>query len=248
MFSPFVTLVALVAPFAIAGPHHSNHVRHHDIAQRMENSTSTLNKRFSGSRWTFYDAGLGACGKTNSRDDFIVALNSAQYGGGYPGPQCFKKIKMTYKGKTATATIMDECPGCPFGGLDLTEGLFEFFDNKDKGVLSGEWSFSDGGDDGGDDDDEPKTTPKKEEPKTTSSKKDEPKTSSSEKETSTSTSHSTTSHSSTSTSTHSSSSTVVSASAASASGAASTATAGVVDSMNQAILKMSQFAIAGYQA
>ena len=30
------------------------------------------------------------------------------YGGGYPGPNCFRPISITYKGKTLPATIMDE--------------------------------------------------------------------------------------------------------------------------------------------
>src|SRR5947209_5246715 len=40
--------------------------------------------------------------------DEIVALNVNQYGGGYPGPECFKSITITVGGKTAQATIMDE--------------------------------------------------------------------------------------------------------------------------------------------
>ena len=52
--------------------------------------------------------GLGACGKVNKPSDFIVALNQAQFGSGYPGPHCFETITITYGGKTAQATIMDE--------------------------------------------------------------------------------------------------------------------------------------------
>ncbi|KAG6888491.1 hypothetical protein C0995_007917 [Termitomyces sp. Mi166 len=92
----------------------------------------------------------GACGEWNVASDFIVALNSAQYGGGYPGPHCFKQITMTYNGKTTTATIMDECPGCPYGGLDLSRGLFKFFASESVGVLSGTWYFNDGSSDDGD--------------------------------------------------------------------------------------------------
>ena len=36
----------------------------------------------------------------------IVALNSAQFGGGYPSPQCFKSITISYNGKQVGATIM----------------------------------------------------------------------------------------------------------------------------------------------
>ncbi|KAF9009389.1 RlpA-like double-psi beta-barrel-protein domain-containing protein-containing protein [Cyathus striatus] len=123
--------------------------RHSDVARRASGDVN-LYKRFSDTKWTFYDVevGLGACGKQNKDSDFTVALNSAQFGGGYPGPHCFQTITMKYNGKTATATVMDECPGCPYGGLDLTRGLFSYFDSQDRGIIYGEWWFgSDGGDD-----------------------------------------------------------------------------------------------------
>jgi hypothetical protein len=48
-----------------------------------------------------------------------VALNAPQYGNGYPGPNCFKQIQISANGKTATATIMDQCPGCGYGDLEV---------------------------------------------------------------------------------------------------------------------------------
>lgn len=59
--------------------------------------------------------------------DFIVALNTPQYGGGYPGPNCGRSITISYGGKTAQATIMDQCPSCGFGDLDLSRSLFNHF-------------------------------------------------------------------------------------------------------------------------
>jgi hypothetical protein len=59
--------------------------------------------------------------------DFIVALNTPQYGGGYPGPNCFKSITISYGGKTAQAKIMDQCPSCGYGDLDLSRSLFNYF-------------------------------------------------------------------------------------------------------------------------
>lgn len=54
--------------------------------------------------------GLGACGQYNHEPDFVVALNSAQYGGGYPGPECFKYITITGGSRNgyAVAQIVDE--------------------------------------------------------------------------------------------------------------------------------------------
>ncbi|MFE9574488.1 hypothetical protein ACFYMW_39260 [Streptomyces sp. NPDC006692] len=96
---------------------------------------------FSNARATFYSTGLGACGITNHDGDYIVALNSAQFGSGHPSAQCGKKIKITYKGKSATATITDECPGCPYAGLDLSPGLFSHFDSQDKEAIYVDWKF-----------------------------------------------------------------------------------------------------------
>ncbi|GLB35354.1 hypothetical protein LshimejAT787_0209190 [Lyophyllum shimeji] len=147
--APLVSLLALPLLALGASTHGAAHSsRHQQIAKRHTGDVQ-LHKRFSNARWTFYDVGLGACGKWNVQSDFIVALNSAQFGGGYPGPNCFKSITMTYNGKTTQATIMDECPGCPYGGLDLSRGLFRFFAAESVGVIQGEWHFNDGSGGGG---------------------------------------------------------------------------------------------------
>ncbi|KAI0035989.1 RlpA-like double-psi beta-barrel-protein domain-containing protein-containing protein, partial [Vararia minispora EC-137] len=111
-----------------------------DLARRLDssNTTFTLSKRFADARWTFYDPGLGACGKTNGANDFIVALNIGQWAG---GSHCFQAITMSYGGKTATATIVDQCPGCPYAGLDLSPALFSYFASQDLGVIQGSWNF-----------------------------------------------------------------------------------------------------------
>ncbi|PFH52394.1 hypothetical protein AMATHDRAFT_2129 [Amanita thiersii Skay4041] len=148
MLSTILTLALLPLSLilaASANSHGAGHPRrHHDIAKRASGDVQ-LSKRFEGARWTFYDVGLGACGQFSSRNDFIVALNTPQYGGGYPGPNCFKKIVMTFNGKTTEAVILDQCPGCPFGGLDLSRGLFEFFAPESAGVIHGSWWFKDDG-------------------------------------------------------------------------------------------------------
>ncbi|KAI0062182.1 hypothetical protein BV25DRAFT_1787957, partial [Artomyces pyxidatus] len=99
-----------------------------------------IQKRFDGARLTFYDITVGLPPCSNFPDQ-VVALNSAQFGGGYPGPNCFKMITLTVGSKSTQAQIVDECPGCPFGGLDLTEGLFTFFADESVGVLTGSWTF-----------------------------------------------------------------------------------------------------------
>jgi len=137
-------LLALISvPVVLASSHGHDARRHHEVAKRA-GAEVNLYKRFDGVRLTFYAAGLGACGKTNSASDFIVALNREQYGN---GQYCFKPITITVGGKSAQATIVDECEGCPFGGLDLSQGLFDHLGSESAGVLTGSWEFGSGGGD-----------------------------------------------------------------------------------------------------
>lgn len=95
-------------------------------------------KRDSNFRFTYYKTGEGACGGWNNDGDYIVALNSAQFGN---GENCWKKIGIWINGKQTEAQIVDECPGCPYGGLDFSPGLFSFFSDLGVGVLYGSWWF-----------------------------------------------------------------------------------------------------------
>ncbi|KAJ6547382.1 hypothetical protein B0H19DRAFT_1165314 [Mycena capillaripes] len=52
-------------------------------------------------------------------------------------------IEITYNGNTAQAQVVDECPGCPWGALDFSRGLFDHFASEDKGVIYGSWVFAD---------------------------------------------------------------------------------------------------------
>jgi len=155
------TTLSVALPLLALADGHGHARRHDSIARRARGDVSEFEKRsFTNARFTFYDVGLGACGKNNVPSDFIVALNSAQYGGGYPGPNCFKSITIQANGKTHDATIMDECPGCPYGGLDFSRGLFDSFADESVGVLYGTWWFNDGSGGGGDDTPAPPTTHK----------------------------------------------------------------------------------------
>lgn len=100
-----------------------------------------LEKRARTGQGTWYNTGLGACGWTNKDSDKVVALPTAVYGS---GSHCGKTvhIKNTKNGKTATATVADECPGCGNGGLDMTPGLFKTLGNLDDGVIPISWDFN----------------------------------------------------------------------------------------------------------
>ncbi|KAF8892582.1 RlpA-like double-psi beta-barrel-protein domain-containing protein-containing protein [Infundibulicybe gibba] len=147
----FSTLLAFLLLDVVLASHNVDHTlkRHHlsraddaadqrGVAVRGEFS---LAKRFDQAKFSYYAAGMGACGKTNSASDYIVALNSAQFAG---GAHCFEMITITINGKSTQAQIVDQCPGCPFGGLDCSEGLFTFFEPTAAGIIFGSWVFGAG--------------------------------------------------------------------------------------------------------
>ncbi|KAK7043642.1 hypothetical protein VNI00_008253 [Paramarasmius palmivorus] len=145
----FFLVVGVFVGMATADHRNTKPFRHRELAHRMKGDVNLFKRQGSGSRFTFYEIGEGACGGFNSEPDFIVALNSAQYGGGYPGPNCFKMITIEYNGKRADARIVDECPSCPYGGLDFSQALFSFFASPDEGVIYGNWWYQDGSGGGG---------------------------------------------------------------------------------------------------
>ncbi|CDR98918.1 hypothetical protein [Sporisorium scitamineum] len=120
---------------------------HKNLEERNEAGPTSLSRRgptYSG-RATFYAAGLGACGNYNSGSDFIVALNAAQYGNmGQRSSWCGKTIAITYNGNTQYAAVQDACPSCPYGGLDMSEGLFKAFASPSVGVFYMSWTAADG--------------------------------------------------------------------------------------------------------
>ncbi|KAF8478923.1 RlpA-like double-psi beta-barrel-protein domain-containing protein-containing protein [Russula ochroleuca] len=132
-------LLSLSLPLHAFAAHGINPARRHaDIALRPRDS-------FSGVRMTYYEITVGpvACeGGHYSDSDFVVALNHPQFGDGAgTSSYCGQIITISYEGKSAQATIVDECMGCPYGGLDLTPGLFSYLaGGTSQGVIQADWS------------------------------------------------------------------------------------------------------------
>lgn len=147
MLSTLSAIILLSLSFVSAAPSHNVGHQRHPSRLSVNALTSPaelqLGKRFSNARFSWYDVTTGAtaCGPRYGPDDFIVAVNSAQFAG---SSHCFNTITITANGKTAQAQIVDECPGCPANGLDLTKGLFSYFGSLDAGEIYGTWDFGGG--------------------------------------------------------------------------------------------------------
>jgi expansin (peptidoglycan-binding protein) len=109
------------------------------------NSYPYQNKTIAGDA-TFYDVGLGACGKVNTDDQFICALNFDMFD---PSPNgnpnlnknCGRKVKVTRGNKHVIVTIVDRCAGCKCGDLDLSPAAFCKIANTDEGRVKMTWRY-----------------------------------------------------------------------------------------------------------
>jgi len=99
--------------------------------------TRTHEKRYTG-RGTWFNAGLGSCGKHNSNSQPIIAVNHGQYKRAMCGK--WVTITNTKNKRIARGYVEDMCPGCPWGALDMSKGLFKLLEpNLGVGVLAISW-------------------------------------------------------------------------------------------------------------
>ncbi|KAI8364498.1 RlpA-like double-psi beta-barrel-protein domain-containing protein-containing protein [Choanephora cucurbitarum] len=99
-------------------------------------------------RATFYDvsAGLGSCGRQSKNSDMVVAVNHLQMDNGAnpnTNPHCGRKVKIVGNtGKPVVAEIVDTCPGCSSGCLDMSSSLFERVCGElSMGICPIKWDF-----------------------------------------------------------------------------------------------------------
>ncbi|KAI1825480.1 RlpA-like double-psi beta-barrel-protein domain-containing protein-containing protein [Xylaria intraflava] len=87
---------------------------------------------------TYYAPGLGACGIVSDDGQPVVALNSADYAG---GANCGRWISINANGQKVAAQVVDLCPGCGAGGLDVSSTVFGFIAPLSEGRVNVDWTF-----------------------------------------------------------------------------------------------------------
>jgi len=102
---------------------------------------------YSG-RCTYYYVNVGytACGTRHSDDEYVVAMNAAQFDPNTPNGNpnrnslCNRKIQVNGPRGSVEVRVVDRCPGCPYGGLDLSPAAFKAVaGNLDVGVVHTSW-------------------------------------------------------------------------------------------------------------
>ncbi|CAG8464958.1 2124_t:CDS:2, partial [Ambispora leptoticha] len=93
---------------------------------------------------TFYNPGVGACGQTSGAGSFIAAINKPQWGNPAnpnSNPICGKQATVTGPKGSTTVTILDLCPECAFGSLDLSPAAFNAIADPNAGRVPISWDF-----------------------------------------------------------------------------------------------------------
>ncbi|KAH7103657.1 Non-catalytic module family EXPN protein [Auriculariales sp. MPI-PUGE-AT-0066] len=88
-------------------------------------------------RATWFNVGLGSCGKTDNDNDFIVALNPGKTRG-----HCDRWIHVKKGNKEVYAKVRDTCPSCAPAAIDLSPAAFKKLGTLDAGVLNITWTFT----------------------------------------------------------------------------------------------------------
>ena len=87
---------------------------------------------------TYYDAdGTGACGFPASNDFMVAAINDEQYS----KANCGRCIEVTGPSGKVVVRIVDKCPGCSFGDVDLSQTAFGKIAKLSAGRIDIKWHF-----------------------------------------------------------------------------------------------------------
>lgn len=95
---------------------------------------------------TFFVPGLGACGRVNLPTDLVASLPAVMFDpspGGNPNQNknCGRKIKVDRGSRSVVATIVDRCPECKRGDIDLSPAAFMRIASLTEGRVKVSWKF-----------------------------------------------------------------------------------------------------------
>ncbi|OMH79300.1 Papain inhibitor [Zancudomyces culisetae] len=95
---------------------------------------------------TFYNVEMGvtSCGFKKTNKDYVGAMNAPQYGE-HDNPNnaevCNKCVLIKHNDKSVKVTIVDKCPECEFGSIDLSPAAFKELAPESAGRIKMEWDY-----------------------------------------------------------------------------------------------------------
>lgn len=107
-------------------------------AGTKDSGTGTNEPEYEGEA-TYYDAdGTGACGFPASTNFYVAAINDEQYS----KANCGKCVDVEGPKGNVVVRIVDKCPGCKEGDLDLSMTAFSKIANLSDGRIDISWHFT----------------------------------------------------------------------------------------------------------
>ncbi|KAG2187776.1 hypothetical protein INT44_005466 [Umbelopsis vinacea] len=88
---------------------------------------------------TYYSVGLGSCGKHNEDSEMVAALNAPQMG---DNKECGQTAKVKGPNGSVTVKIVDTCPECDHGSLDLSPSAFKKIGDMEDGRIDISWEWA----------------------------------------------------------------------------------------------------------
>ncbi|KAI7871271.1 RlpA-like double-psi beta-barrel-protein domain-containing protein-containing protein [Spinellus fusiger] len=104
-----------------------------------------LSKRGFSGDGTFYTVGLGSCGTDDSDSELVAALNAPQMSNGAnpnSNPNCGRRAVVTGPKGTVTVKVVDTCPPCKAGDLDLSPAAFGKIADFNAGRVHITWNWA----------------------------------------------------------------------------------------------------------
>ncbi|GAN03482.1 riboflavin aldehydeforming enzyme [Mucor ambiguus] len=91
---------------------------------------------------TFYSVGSGSCGGSNSDNELVAAISGELMGSGSKkSSHCGKYITVKGKHGSVKLKIVDTCPGCKKGDVDMSRAAFEKIAKLSEGRVPISWSI-----------------------------------------------------------------------------------------------------------
>ncbi|CAO3701962.1 unnamed protein product [Rhizopus stolonifer] len=94
---------------------------------------------------TYYEVGPGSCGEYDDDSELVVALNIEQMNNGLnpnSNPNCEQSVYISGNHGNTRARIVDTCPHCPTGTLDMSPTVFQIVCGPlSPGLCAIRWNF-----------------------------------------------------------------------------------------------------------
>ncbi|BEJ17430.1 hypothetical protein CspHIS471_0608310 [Cutaneotrichosporon sp. HIS471] len=138
----FATLAAVATAAPVCGPAAAAQASPSAIAPVLAAAPAAapVDAATTNGDATYYATGLGACGWTNSDSEDVVAINAPMWDA---GKHCGAYVTITGPAGTAQAKVVDLCPGCASGDLDMSPTLFtKVIGDQGIGRAKMDWSFT----------------------------------------------------------------------------------------------------------